>query len=230
MDKPYNWTTNARRRAGKKILGMVKISPHTAKGLLIMTQALSDSLHENYEVFQWNHPIAILEKDFPSEWSDILEVLNQYTLRRSEIEAAGKNKSPIASYLDDALYQRGWVEKKFDVSIKIDENEMETPTHKIDCYKNRVGLEIEWNNKDPFYDRDLNNFRLLHQLNSLSVGVIVTRASELQVIFNSLGKGKSYGNSTTHMSKLIPRIVGGGAGGCPVLAIGITPAIYDPDS
>jgi len=38
---------------------------------------------------------------------------------------------------------------------------METPTHKVDCFKNRVALEIEWNNKDPFFDRDRNNFRLL---------------------------------------------------------------------
>jgi hypothetical protein len=33
------------------------------------------------------------------------------------------------------------------------------PTHKIDNFKNRIGLEVEWNNKTEFYDRDLNNFR-----------------------------------------------------------------------
>jgi hypothetical protein len=26
----------------------------------------------------------------------------------------------------------------------------------------------------------------------------------------------TYGSSTTHMEKLIPKIIGGGAGGCPV--------------
>jgi len=83
---------------------------------------------------------------------------------------------------------------------------METPTHKVDCFKNRVALEIEWNNKDPFYDRDLNNFRLLFDLRAISVGVIITRCSELQTIFNRLGKGSSYGNSTTHLAKLLPRI------------------------
>jgi len=34
---------------------------------------------------------------------------------------------------------------------------MDSPTHKVDCYKNRIALELEWNNKDPFFDRDLNN-------------------------------------------------------------------------
>ncbi|MFP3342666.1 BglII/BstYI family type II restriction endonuclease [Halomonas sp. SIMBA_159] len=176
------------------------------------------------------HPIPILKNDFHSEWVDILEVLSTYVLRRSDIISPGRNKSPISAYLDGELYRRGWEERKFNVNIDVDNNSMNTPTHKIDCYKNRIGLEIEWNNKDPFYDRDLNNFRLLHQLNIISVGVIVTRASSLQAIFNQLGKGPSYGNSTTHMDKLIPRILGGGAGGCPVLAIGISDRMYNENS
>ena len=44
--------------------------------------------------------------------------------------------------------------------ITVDERSYESPTHEVDCFKNRVALEIEWNNKDPFFDRDLNNFRL----------------------------------------------------------------------
>ena len=90
-----------------------------------------------------------------------------------------------------------------------------------------MALEIEWNNKDPFYDRDLNNFRLLFELRVVSVGVIVTRCDELQGIFNRLGKGKSFGTSTTHMSKLLPRIEGGGGGGCPILVFGISSQLYD---
>lgn len=99
----------------------------------------------------------------------------------------------------------------------------------MDCYKSKVGLEIEWNNKDPFFDRDLNNFRLLFDLRALSVGVIITRCDELQAIFNRLGRGKSYGNSTTHMSKLLPRLNGGGGGGCPVLVFGIRSALFTED-
>ena len=62
-----------------------------------------------------------------------------------------------------------------------------TPTHKVDCYKNRVALEVEWNNKDLFYDRDLNNFRLLFELRAIDVGLIFTRCDELQDIFDELG-------------------------------------------
>ena len=37
------------------------------------------------------------------------------------------------------------------------------------------------------FDRDLNNFRLLHQLEVLSVGVIITGLWELQDEFKQLG-------------------------------------------
>jgi hypothetical protein len=81
--------------------------------------------------------------------------------------------------------------------------------------------------KDPFFDRDLNNFRLLHQLNVLSVGVIITRLWELQAEFKLLDKGASYGASTTHWDKLIPKVTGGGAGGCPLLLVGMGMLCYD---
>jgi hypothetical protein len=100
----------------------------------------------------------------------------------------------------------------------------------VDCFKNCVALEIEWNNKDPFFDRDLNNFRLLFDLRAISVGIIITRADELQEIFKELGRGSSYGASTTHMSKLLPRIVGGGGAGCPLLVFGITRKLYEDGS
>ncbi len=104
------------------------------------------------------------------------------------------------------------------------------PTHKVDYFRNRVAIETEWNNQDPFYDRDLTTFRLLFELNVLSVGVIITRSSELQKIFDELGRGKSFGNSTTHMGKLIPKLENRASGGCPVLAFGIKRMAYDPDS
>jgi hypothetical protein len=132
--------------------------------------------------------------------------------------------------LDGFLHERGWEEKSFDIQITIDANPIPIPTHKIDNFKNEVGLEVEWNNKDPFYDRDLNNFRLLKELRVLAVGVMITRMSALQALFNELGKGASYGASTTHWGKLIPKVDGGGAGGCPLLLIGMGMNCYDPNS
>ena len=190
-------------------------------------ELLPADLFEKYELYEWKHACAILKTDYPNEWNDIVELLQEFKLCKSWLVEGGGRKSKVAESFDAFLYKRRWVEKEFSTFIKVDDNIIESPTHKVDCFKNRVALEIEWNNKDPFFDRDLNNFRLLFELRAISVGVIITRSDELQEIFDNLGRGKSYGSSTTHMSKLIPRIEGGGGAGCPILVIGIKSILYD---
>jgi hypothetical protein len=185
---------------------------------------------DNYEIKEWRHAIAILNQDFPNELNDIVDTLSNFRLKNSWLISAGGNKSLISSWIDSHLEKCGWKAKNFDTNIVVDGATLNSPTHEVDCYKNRIALEIEWNNKDPFFDRDLNNFRLLFDLRVISVGIIITRADELQEIFNSLGRGPSYGNSTTHMSKLLPRVEGGGGAGCPLLVFGIKKSLYDPYS
>lgn len=148
-------------------------------------------------------------------------------LPKSHILTAGGAKSPISKGINGFFERRGWHEKRFDIRVTADGVDTLAPTHHVDYYRNRVAIETEWNNKDPFYDRDLTTFRLLFEMNVLSVGVIITRGDDLQNIFDKLGKGKSYGASTTHMARLNPRLNNRSAGGCPVLAFGITGALYD---
>lgn len=186
-------------------------------------------IRDYYEVHEWRHACAILQGDFPTELQDIIEVLTAFRLKKSWIDTGGGRKSKVADAIDKELYRREWMEKDFSTQIVVDTLVMESPTHKVDCFKNRIALEIEWNNKDPFFDRDLNNFRLLFDLRAISVGIIITRCDELQSIFNTLGRGASYGASTTHMSKLLPRIRGGSGAGCPLLVFGISKELYIED-
>jgi len=193
------------------------------------TELLPSFVLDYYEVHEWKHAAAILKYDFPDEWRDLMDMLQSFRLRRSAIETPGGSKSPIANELDAFLYRRGWEEKQFKTAVMVDDQQHDSPTHKIDCFKNGIAVEIEWNNKDPFFDRDLNNFRLLFDLRAVSVGVIITRSDGLQAIFKQLGKGSSYGASTTHIGKLLPRIEGGSGGGCPLLVFGITDKLYEDD-
>lgn len=190
---------------------------------------LPDFIKTNYQIHEWRHATAVLFKDFRNEWNDILRVLSNFQLRKSEIITPGGGKSPIAHGIDREFAKLGWIEKSFDTKIIVDQNEYDSPTHKVDFYKNKVAIEVEWNNKDPFFDRDLNNFRLLFELRVISVGVIITRCDELQEIFDDLDKGTSYGQSTTHLSKLLPKLEGGSGGGCPVLVFGISKNLYRAD-
>jgi hypothetical protein len=184
-------------------------------------------IRTNYEIHEWRHASAILEADFTNEYRELCEVLTGFQLNKSQLIIGGGRKSDIAGWVDAQFYAKGWEEKHFDTKIVVDTAELQSPTHKVDCFKNRVALEVEWNNKDPFFDRDLNNFRLLFDLRAISIGIIITRCDELQGVFNELGIGTKYGASTTHMSKLLPRIEGGSGGGCPILAIGIKKTLYD---
>lgn len=184
---------------------------------------------EHYECHEWKHASAILTQDFPEEWQDVMDVLTEFRLPRSWIVNPGGSKSQVSKFIDRFLTRRGWRETKFETGIVVDGVTLNSPTHKVDCFRNGVALEIEWNNKDPFFDRDLNNFRLLFDLRVVSVGIILTRADELQGIFDALGRGSSYGNSTTHMSKLLPRVAGGSGAGCPLLVFGIRKSLYVED-
>lgn len=195
----------------------------------MVLDSLPKFVQDNYLIKEVHHATAVLERDFPEQWRDLLAVLARFRLYRSEVEAPGGGRSPIAMRIDRAFQELGWEDHVFKTSIKVDESMREKPTHRVDNVKGRVAVEPEWNNKDPFFDRDLNNFRTLFERGAISVGVIITRASELQDLFDRLNKGESYGNSTTHWGKLVPRLDGDAAGGCPVLAFGITEKLYVDD-
>lgn len=182
-----------------------------------------------FDVREWRNGLAVLHTAHADCWREIMTVLREFELTATDIIKPGGAKSPIAHKLDDRLYDLGWKEKTYSTAIIVDDQRYEAPSHKVDCVKGRVALEVEWNNKDPFYDRDLNNFRQLFELRAIDVGVIITRASELQEIFKDLGRGTSFGSSTTHLSKLLPRVEGGAGGGCPLVVFAITKECYIDD-
>jgi len=114
--------------------------------------------------------------------------------------------------------------------------------HKVDYVKNRVAFDLEWNSKDQTFDRDLYAFRAFHECDLIDAAVLLTRSGSLNEVFEKLGaelddKGKprtdkqgrpkliktKYGASTTWMGKLLYRLNTGRHGGCPLLALGITP-------
>lgn len=195
---------------------------------------------DRFQIEERHHACAILAIDFPEEFADLLGCLRQFRLLRSEIVNPGGSKSKIAGRFDDYLYERGWGVKSTAVEMMIDGVPRSVKTHLIDLCKGRVACEVQWNSKDGVFSRDLTTFRLLHEWNIISVGVIITRSDELQGIFDGLGwvrdkrnewqrVASKYGQSTTHWSKLMGRIHGGDSGTCPVLLIGINPECYEDD-
>jgi hypothetical protein len=194
-----------------------------------------------YEYVDFRHATDILVTSFPNETLEICDALSTFRISESDIKAPGGNESPIPKKISELLRPLGWrevrlVAKQLVGEIKGEEREVSVETHKIDYVKGRVAFDLEWNAKDQTFDRDLYAFRTFFEFNRISVGILVTRSDELDDYFKNLGEYKDrygtlreykakYGASTTHMGKLRPRLDSGRAGGCPILALGITKAI-----
>jgi Restriction endonuclease BglII len=198
-----------------------------------------DDITDRYVCREWRNAIAVLRGAYPDEWDDLLAVLRAFKLCRTALQAEGGNKTVIAKAIDEHFTALGWQETDFDTRVSVAHHprhgadeifEYKSPTHKVDSFKNHVGVELEWNNKDTFFDRDLNNFRLLFELRVIGVGVIITRGEDVRELAISLGRRPgTYAATTTRWSTLVPRMEGGGGGGCPLLAFAITKDCYDAD-
>lgn len=193
--------------------------------------AAATFVHQTYRIFDWKHAETILLTHYPDPYTEVLNVLSQFRLHQADILAQGGQKSPMSKGIETPLSYLGWRRKDFDIQVFVNGEQHFTHLRKADHVKDRIALEIEWNSKNSFFDRDLDNFRLLHQLDLISVGIIITRSDELQTIFKQLQethqlKTPKYGTTTTQMSKLVQKIKAGGGAGCPILVFGITPSVY----
>jgi hypothetical protein len=146
-----------------------------------MLQAL---IAANFQVDFRSHAGAILEIDFPEVAEQLEDVLLASTIPIEEIIGSGGGETKGTQRLRNALKGHGWHKHNFRVQRIIDGIEREAQSHEVDHVRafagGTVALEIEWNNKDPFFDRDLENFKRLHADGAISLGIIVTRGAALQ--------------------------------------------------
>lgn len=139
---------------------------------------------ENYQIDFRSHARAILGADFPEAATQLEEALLASTIPIEEIIGSGGGEAKGTQRLRNALKSRGWRKHKFVVQRIIDGVEREAQSHEVDHVHPFAGgtlaLEIEWNNKDPFFDRDLENFKRLHADGAISLGIVITRGANLQ--------------------------------------------------
>ncbi len=130
-----------------------------------------------------SHAGAILDKDFPEALREISGVLIDVVVPITEIIGSGGGESKGTQRMRRALAESGWLKEKYEVRKIINGVEKESISHEVDHVKRfekgEIAFEIEWNNKDPFFDRDLENFKRLHNEGAISLGIIVTRGETL---------------------------------------------------
>jgi hypothetical protein len=136
-----------------------------------------------FEIRFESHAAAILEGDFPAALEELEQVLSHLTVPITEIIGSGGGETKGTQRMRHAFNKSGWNKFTFEIKKIINGKEREAISHEVDHVKEFTGyklaLEIEWNNKDPFFDRDLENFKRLHAEGAISAGIIVTRGSSL---------------------------------------------------
>lgn len=145
---------------------------------------LSDLESTGFNIHVVNHAKAVLTKDFPGPLEELCNTLRDFRIADVELIRSGGGEAPFTQRLRRSLSNLSWSKTKIFIEKIIDGTRRAAITHEIDHVREtdngKIALEIEWNNKDPFFDRDLENFQRLHSEGAISVGVIVTRGRSLQ--------------------------------------------------
>jgi hypothetical protein len=147
-----------------------------------------------FEILALHHAEAILKHDMPEAIEELEAVLLAASLPVKELVFGGGGEGALTQRLRrDLSDNHNWKKHNFEVKRVVDGVEKESVSHEIDHVKTfasgTFALEIEWNNKDPFYDRDLENFKRLHADGAISIGGIITRGPSLQYALKELIEG-----------------------------------------
>ncbi len=150
-----------------------------------------------FQIKYSGHASSILAGDFAGVSRELADILETALVPVEEIIAGGGGEAKGTQRLRRALSGAGWPKAIFKVqrTIAMGESEsalemvdlQEPQSHIVDHVKTvsvdgkdfRIALEIEWNTKDTFFDRDLENFKRLHADGAISLGIIVTRSEAL---------------------------------------------------
>lgn len=140
---------------------------------------------KGFELLYVSHAKSILTAEFPAALIELAGVLAPLALPITEIIGSGGGETKFTQRLRKSLASLGWKKHIFEIAKIVDGVQRESTSHEVDHVKRVadvgvIACEIEWNNKDPFFDRDLENFKRLHAEGAISAGVLITRGKSLQ--------------------------------------------------
>ncbi|MDX2225379.1 MAG: BglII/BstYI family type II restriction endonuclease [Rhodospirillaceae bacterium] len=157
---------------------------------------LTNLKRKGFQIEFHSHAKAILQVDFPDALDELQRALADFSVPIAEIVGSGGGEAKGTQRLRRSLAELGWSKVSFEIRKTINGVTRESVSHEVDHVRSmmvdgeerKIGLEIEWNNKDPFFDRDLENFKRLHAEGAISVGVIITRGESLQANLKDMVK------------------------------------------
>ena len=178
-------------------------------------------LPHGYDYKATRYADVILKEAFPDRFRDLTIALERFEPTLDELRSGGGGRTVFVRRFDESLGRQledgstVWGKQNITIEKGIGFDDTTTPVskvrgHEIDMFGlgslaqplPGIAVEMEWNNKDPFFDRDLINFQALHHEGAIAIGVIVTRSAGLQELISGVIRSKDggfkYGTSTTH--------------------------------
>ena len=217
---------------------------------------IPEDILARYQFAETRNAGAIFAATNPVAFDQMLDVLRQFHLKTSDLLTPGGQESDLAARINRAFRDRGWREARVDTLIQLSlqrtplaaagearldpiVTETRNEGYKVDNFRDRIALDMEWNAKDGNLDRDIGAYRSLYDAALIDVGVLITRTLDLRDLGRQLGLAAGMSmeqakrilntTTTTNREKLLPRLTRGDAGGCPILAVFISPATHMPD-
>lgn len=208
-------------------------------------QVLPADVLRRYTFAETRNAAKILHATNLDAFAQFVEALREFHLTHNDLVTPGGQESDLAARMNNGFRSRGWREARVDTLVrlsltlspwgtdtaKLPSSITETINrgYKVDNFRGRVALDVEWNAKDGNLDRDISAYRALYDAALIDMGVLISRTLSLRDLARKVGlergmpveKAKRLLNTTTTTNdvKLIPRLTRGDAGGCPVLAI-----------
>lgn len=151
-----------------------------------------------YTFLETGSASKIAEVVSPEAFSDIVNVLDDFSLTPQLLLTRGGSRGPIPRLIDGAFAAKGWMEARVDLykraflvpghngatveddplglraeELKISESYQKG--YSVDNVKGRIALDVEWNPKDGNLDRDFSAYRAWHEEGLIDVAFLITR-------------------------------------------------------
>jgi len=153
---------------------------------------------KGWEVASINHGELIARIEFKDEFEKIVHALSNWNIEiENNIIKRGGGQADQTLELTRIFHGNEWFKNRIKVEnvvsfeSKFEPMSSNSTTHEIDHIilndlHKMIALEIEWNNKDEFFDRDFQSMRGLFELGVIDLAVIVTRGEKLEQSFKPM--------------------------------------------
>lgn len=157
--------------------------------------AFPRSVLDRYRMRETRNAAAILRATDTHLFDEISYILDEFDLRASDLLTPGGQELRLAQRFNQAFRARGWREVRVDTTIELKlrimpyrpsgesrvterVSSVTNPGYKVDNFKRRIALDLEWNAKDGNLDRDIAAYRAMYDAGLIDAAVLVTRTHD----------------------------------------------------